>query len=91
MINLISKIPTVIDGETIERYENCRICNEKIGKKICRVDYWNIKTSRLIKCPTCNHIQLDPMLNESETSKVVLLIISKKAWKQAKTCKSKTV
>ena len=69
MINLISKIPATLDGKTIERYENCRICNEKIGKKIAEVDYWNIKTSRLIKCPTCNHIQLDPMLNESETSK----------------------
>ena len=66
---LLSKIPAVIKGKAIEREENCRICNEIIGEQIAVVDYWNIKTSRLIKCPKCNHIQIDPMLNDTETSK----------------------
>jgi SAM-dependent methyltransferase len=69
MKSLLRKIPAVIDGELIEREENCRICNGKTGKQIAVVDYWDIKTSRLIKCPTCDHIQLDPMLNDAETSK----------------------
>lgn len=70
MKNLLSKIlSVVIEGKLIEREENCRICNEKTGKQIAVVDYWDIKTSRLVKCPKCNHIQLDPMLNDIETSK----------------------
>ena len=39
------------------------------GEQIAVVDYWDIKTSRLVKCPKCNHIQLDPMLNDKETAK----------------------
>ena len=65
----LSKIPAVIKGKVIEREENCRICNEIIGEQIGVVDYWDIKTSRIIKCPKCNHIQLDPMLNNMEISK----------------------
>jgi len=69
MENMLRRIPVIIDGEIIEREEYCRICNEKKGKQIAVVDYWNIKTSKLIKCPKCNHIQLDPMLNDTETAK----------------------
>jgi 2-polyprenyl-3-methyl-5-hydroxy-6-metoxy-1,4-benzoquinol methylase len=69
MENLLRLIPADISGELIEREETCRVCNEKMGEKIAVVDYWNIKTSRLIKCSKCNHIQLDPMLTDSETSK----------------------
>jgi SAM-dependent methyltransferase len=67
--NLLRKIPAAIAGKLVEREENCRICNEKTGEQIAVVDYWDIKTSRLIKCPKCHHIQLDPMLNDAETSK----------------------
>ena len=69
MSYLLSKIPAIIHGNIIARKENCRICDETIGEQIAVVDYWDIKTSRLIKCPKCNHIQIDPMLNEKETSK----------------------
>ena len=69
MKRLLSKIPKEIEGKLIVREENCRICNEKNGKQIAVVDYWNIKTARLVKCLKCNHIQLDPMLNDNETSK----------------------
>lgn len=69
MINILSKIPAVIQGKPVRREENCRICRETAGDQIAVVDYWNIKTSRLVKCPVCNHIQLDPMLNDAETAK----------------------
>ena len=58
-----------MNRKLIKRIENCRVCNEICGEQIGIVDYWNIKTSRLVKCPKCNHIQLDPMLTEIETSK----------------------
>ena len=69
MKSLLSKIPVVMEGKFIEREENCRICNEKKGQQIAVVDYWDIKTSKIIKCPKCSHIQLDPMLSKTETSK----------------------
>jgi len=68
MKNPLRKIPAVIEGKPVERNECCRICNEKTGEQIAVVDYWDIKTSKLVKCPECSHIQLDPMLTERETS-----------------------
>ncbi len=65
----INKMAAAITGRLVEREENCRVCNEKSGEQIAIVDYWDIKTSRLISCPVCNHIQLDPMLNDEETAK----------------------
>ena len=58
-----------VTSDIISREENCRICNEEKGKQIGIVDYWDIKTSRLVQCVSCGHIQLDPMLNDEETSK----------------------
>ncbi len=69
MKNLLKRIPAHIDGKAVERDENCRVCNEKTGEQIGVVDYWDIKTSRLVRCSKCNHIQLDPMLTEAETSR----------------------
>jgi 2-polyprenyl-3-methyl-5-hydroxy-6-metoxy-1,4-benzoquinol methylase len=69
MKSLLRRIPAVIRGKVIERVENCSLCNEKTGQQIAVVDYWDIRTSRLIKCSRCNHIQLDPMLTEEETTK----------------------
>jgi 2-polyprenyl-3-methyl-5-hydroxy-6-metoxy-1,4-benzoquinol methylase len=67
--SLLRKIPAPISGELIVRKEGCKICDEKTAIRISTVDYWDIKTSQLVKCPKCNHIQLDPMLNDEETSK----------------------
>ncbi|MGD0755578.1 MAG: class I SAM-dependent methyltransferase [Bacteroidales bacterium] len=69
MKNIFRRISAPIGGNLVEREENCRICNEKMGEQIAVVDYWDIKTARLIKCSKCNHIQLDPMLTDSEISK----------------------
>jgi 2-polyprenyl-3-methyl-5-hydroxy-6-metoxy-1,4-benzoquinol methylase len=66
---LLRKIPAPLEGKRIAREEPCRICNENTGIQFAVVDYWDIKTSGLVKCPTCNHIQLDPMLNEPETAR----------------------
>ena len=63
------KIPFHILGKPVVREEPCRICHEKTGKQIGMVDYWDIKTSRIVACEKCSHIQLDPMLNEEETAK----------------------
>jgi 2-polyprenyl-3-methyl-5-hydroxy-6-metoxy-1,4-benzoquinol methylase len=55
--------------EVISRSEPCRICGERTGQQIGTVDYWDIKTSKLVRCLKCRHIQLDPMLNDEETAK----------------------
>ncbi|MEI7897072.1 MAG: class I SAM-dependent methyltransferase [bacterium] len=55
-------------GELVSREEPCRICRETSGIRIGTVDYWDIKTSAIVVCETCSHIQLDPMLNGEETS-----------------------
>ena len=68
MKNFLLNIPRPFDGNMISRVEECKICNEKIGKQIAEVDYWNIRTSKIVKCPKCNHMQLDPMLNETEST-----------------------
>ncbi len=81
---LFGKIPAAIEGKIIEREENCRICNDKNGKLIAVVDYWDIKTARLIKCPKCNHIQLDPMLSDTETSKGCLAYYMEEALRTSK-------
>jgi SAM-dependent methyltransferase len=67
--NLLSKIPSAIKGTLFLREEKCGICNGSTGEMIAIVDYWDIKTSKLARCPHCKHIQLDPMLTEAETSK----------------------
>ena len=69
MKKLLRKIPATIEGNLVKREESCRICNEPSGEQFAIVEYWDIKTSGLIKCPKCHHIQLDPMLNDEETSK----------------------
>ena len=56
-------------GDIISLTDHCRICGESKGMQIGIVDYWDIKTSNLVQCPKCGHIQLDPMLNEEETAK----------------------
>ena len=65
----LRKISTTISGTLFEREENCRVCNAKQGEKIGVIDYWDIKTSILTKCPDCKHIQLDPMLDDYDTEK----------------------
>ena len=69
MKSILGKIPGEIKGEVIERKEPCRICHERSGQKIGRVDYWDIKESNIIKCMNCGLAQLDPMLTEQETAK----------------------
>lgn len=69
MRNQLRKIPAKKNEKLVVREENCRICNENAAQQIGIVDYWDIKTSKLVQCPNCNHIQLDPMLNDEETSK----------------------
>lgn len=58
-----------VTGKLVDREEPCRICNERRGIQVALVDYWDIKTSRLVRCPVCNLIQLDPMLSLNETYK----------------------
>jgi 2-polyprenyl-3-methyl-5-hydroxy-6-metoxy-1,4-benzoquinol methylase len=66
---LLSKIPAKLSGESKVRQEPCRMCGQKQGKIIARVDYWDIKQSDIIECPDCGLMQLDPMLTQEETAK----------------------
>lgn len=63
------KFPPPITGKPVKREEACRICGEISAEQIGQVDYWDIKTASLVKCPKCKHIQLDPMLSDAETSR----------------------
>ena len=56
-------------GEIVAREQSCRICQNNRGKRIGTIDYWDIKTCRIVECGSCGHIQLDPMLSEEETTK----------------------
>ena len=69
LLNLLKKIPAPFEGEIITRVENCRVCNEQTARQIAMVDFWDIRTSRIVRCEKCHHIQLDPMLTEAETVK----------------------
>ena len=55
-------------AERITRAEPCRICGSANAIRIGTVEYWDIRSSDLVRCPACNHIQLDPMLSETETA-----------------------
>lgn len=69
MKKLLRKIPATLKGDLIEREDVCSICNAKEGLQIGAVDYWDIKSSRIVKCEKCGLIQLDPMLSQEETAK----------------------
>ena len=66
--SLLKNIPADFDGNIVERVEGCRICNEQTGKLIANVDYWDIKSTRIIQCLKCRLMQLDPMLTTDETA-----------------------
>lgn len=68
MKSILKNIPAKFEGEIIEREEPCRICGHKSGKKIAVIDYWDLKTSNLVKCEKCQLAQLDPMLTHEETA-----------------------
>jgi len=65
----LRKIPATFEGDIVDREEACSICKKKAGQQIGVVDYWDIKTSRIIKCEKCSLTQLDPMLTQEETAK----------------------
>ena len=70
MINsILKKIPDIYKGEIVDRVEVCRMCNEDKATLIALVDYWDIKSTRIVQCPKCRLIQLDPMLTTEETAK----------------------
>lgn len=69
MNSILKKIPSSFKGDLIDRYESCRLCEEKNGVKIGEIDYWDIASSRLVKCKKCGLVQLDPMVTQEETAK----------------------
>jgi len=68
MESILKNIPSEFKGEIIDREEACRICGHKSGKKISVIDYWDLRTSNLVKCSNCNLAQLDPMITHDETA-----------------------
>jgi SAM-dependent methyltransferase len=64
----LKKIPAPYRGDIIPRIEPCRICHACTGRRIGVVDYWDLKTSALVQCLHCSHIQLDPMPDAAETA-----------------------
>ncbi|CAN5198386.1 hypothetical protein BH23BAC1_BH23BAC1_35700 [soil metagenome] len=67
--NFLSRIPANLSGNMSERLEPCRMCGQKKGKIIAKVDYWDIKQANIIQCPDCKLMQLDPMLSQEDTAK----------------------
>ncbi len=66
---LLRKIPSVLTGDFKKREEACRMCGELQGKILAKVDYWDIKQSDIVQCPSCGLMQLDPMLTQEDTDK----------------------
>ena len=56
-------------GEPVSRKEPCDLCGSATAIRIGQVGYWDIRTSDLVRCVQCGHIQLDPMLTEEETAR----------------------
>jgi SAM-dependent methyltransferase len=48
-------------GIPVIRKEPCRICGNPEGIRLGETDYWDLRRSDLIKCPSCKLVQLDPM------------------------------
>ncbi len=69
MKNILRRIPASIEGKLLDRKEPCRMCGEQQGIHVAVLDYWDISTANLVKCPKCALAQLDPMLNDAETAK----------------------
>ena len=68
MLTLFSKITKPLNGPVINRQEACNLCETEIGLLLAMVDYWDIRSSNIVKCPNCGLIQLDPMLSQKETA-----------------------
>jgi ubiquinone/menaquinone biosynthesis C-methylase UbiE len=62
-------IPRPFDGMIIQRRESCRVCGSSEGTKIAETDFWDLQHAGIVKCITCGHIQLDPMLTPENTEK----------------------
>jgi SAM-dependent methyltransferase len=69
MRSFLQRIPATMQGSMVQREEPCKVCGAAMGMRIAEVDYWDIKSARLVKCPDCAHTQLDPMLTDAETAK----------------------
>lgn len=65
----LKNLPVKMQGETVTRKESCRCCGEKKGIRISHIDYWDIKSTDVVKCIACGTAQLDPMLTDDETAK----------------------
>jgi ubiquinone/menaquinone biosynthesis C-methylase UbiE len=55
-------------GERVIRQEPCRICGSLEGIKIAETEFWDLQHCNIVKCSSCNLIQLDPMINVQHTA-----------------------
>jgi len=54
-----------IEGDVVERTEPCGICGAMSCEQVAESDYWDLERTRLVKCTTCESMQIDPKLPDA--------------------------
>lgn len=60
---------TFTASDQVQRIEACTFCGDKKAYLVSKIDYWDLHSASLVQCQSCQHIQLDPKLNDQQTEK----------------------
>lgn len=61
-----------LDDRPLDREEACRLCGGTAARLLAETDYWDIRSTRIVRCDGCNLMQLDPMLTAENTARGAL-------------------
>lgn len=53
----------------VSRKEPCRLCGSRDALLLGRTDFWDIRSTDIVRCTGCGLMQLDPMLTGEETAR----------------------
>jgi len=51
-------------GDPVDRTDSCMVCHSSSGILIAKAAFWDLQDTTIVKCPDCDHIQLDPVLSD---------------------------
>lgn len=69
LLNRLTGWPQKALGPLEERRDPCGFCNSRQGYFVAKADYWDLAEVRYMRCPQCEMVQVDPMLNREITAK----------------------
>lgn len=61
-------------GEAVMRQDPCGMCGAVDAAKVSEIQYWDLADSQLVRCKSCGHMQLDPMLTGEVMTKGCLAL-----------------